>query len=381
MSSKRSAHRKKPKVVGGEGTAPSPQEWANMTPYGCFTVTAQDGQEVAFSVQDTAAVLPGGTSVGTQIPYHKYWVVKILAIRGRHPQSKRRARSNNAETPQIWVRVNWFYSRHEVSYKIKGFNPAHCSDYERIYSDHSEIISALTFDALAPVIKFREDDPQQEPIGNEDFFVRYYLKTSSAQCEIESYASSSAHGEEFPGCICGRPYDVKDANPLHVMHMCPRPHCRRFYHSSCLLEHGYWITMTDPLIRVPCTESPYADKSPSTPKYKLRSSSSFRSPSSCRSPSSSEVVALLPFNLLLLAGQPIVRGAGLPSLSITGNARDVVYARSVVSAALQGGPVPNAWEDSVDLIASVVDGSLPLLKLEDTDKLLTLTCPNCSAPV
>ncbi|KAJ6543872.1 hypothetical protein B0H19DRAFT_1168742 [Mycena capillaripes] len=367
--------RKRPKTVGG---APSPHEWAKMKPYGAFSVTDAEGQPFIFSLGDTAAVLPGGTKVGTQLPAHKYWVVKILAIRGRRESSKRKkARSNTAvQTPAIWVKVNWFYSPEEASesFKIEGFDPSHCSEFERIYSDHNELISALTFDALVPVIKYREDDPDQDPISSEVFFCRYFLHTSSTQgAEIQSYASStSLPTDEFMGCICGSPYNLKDTDPLHVMNMCPRSHCRRFYHSSCLLQYGHWGIMIHPNIRLSCT--PDADNclvsspsKPEHPSYKATGCSSWD--------------VQLPPNLLLLAAQPIVRGAALPALGITGNSRDVVYARRILNAALQGTAVPDSWEDEVDFAASVVTSPLPVLQLEETGEALVFACPNCSGPI
>ncbi|KAF7330811.1 Efflux pump FUS6 [Mycena venus] len=70
------------------GGAPGPDEWANMIPYGRFSVPDNEGQKVFFNVGDTAAVLPGNVQVGTNLPAHKYWLVKIAAIRGRLPSRK-----------------------------------------------------------------------------------------------------------------------------------------------------------------------------------------------------------------------------------------------------------------------------------------------------
>ncbi|KAJ7098352.1 hypothetical protein C8R44DRAFT_811413 [Mycena epipterygia] len=216
------------RAPGGDTSAPKPKEWKTMTQYGSFTVVDDEGQDHTFKLGDTAAVLPGRTKVGSQIPAHRYWLVKIIEIRGRSPSHK---------TSEIWVLIRWYYSPKEVSCRIEGFNPSHCSKFERIYSDHSEVVSALTFDGLVPIVKFREDDPDQKPIGEEDFFTRYFLKTSSKMCEIELF---SKNVQDPMGCICCGPYNLKSAASLDIQHMCPRPQCRRFYHSRCLLQHGHW---------------------------------------------------------------------------------------------------------------------------------------------
>ncbi|KAJ6501081.1 hypothetical protein C8R47DRAFT_1317141 [Mycena vitilis] len=341
---------------------PNAEEWVTMTPYGCLRAADQGGGEIVFSVGDTASVMPGRTKSEVRAPRapSNLWLVRILAIRGRQ-------RSSGAGV-EVWARINWYYSRQEVSHKIKGFNSSHCSEYERIYSDHSEIISALVLDAVVPVSKFREDDATQAPVGAEEFFCRYFLQTSSHPCQMWSYASSpSTHQEEFLGCICGSTYDLNDADPLRVMHMCPRPHCRRFHHSSCLLECGHWCAASDPATR-PATfpEGPFVSE------Y-----------FTCKhlSPSPNVLHTRIPSSLLAIASQPIVRGAALHNQGITGNSRDVLYARDIVSSALGGVAPPDTWEDAVDANASVVDCHLPRIQLEGTGEGLVLTCPDCSFPI
>ncbi|KAJ7265869.1 hypothetical protein B0H12DRAFT_173833 [Mycena haematopus] len=326
--------KKEGKIPAGDTTAPTHDEWESMTPYGSFSVPDDQGHPVLFVVGQTAAILPRQTRVGTQLPLQKYWFAKILAIRVRTQPSKR-ARSRRkqvriqVQAPDVWVQINWFYSPTEVSYRIERFNPRHCSEFERIYSDHSDIISALTFEAPAPVIKFREDNPDQSHIPEGEFFSRYFLKTTSKQYEIY-VMHSSMHPDDL--CLCQCPYNVRDSDPLRVMHMCPRPNCRRFYHRSCLLEHGYWGPTTDPLLRLSC--SPDTDQFP--PQFMRCKAYSIGFPS----PKTTDVH--LPPNLLTLAAQPIIRGAALPNLGITGNSREVVYARRLVYAACQGTAVPVA---------------------------------------
>ncbi|KAJ7487225.1 hypothetical protein B0H11DRAFT_1114111 [Mycena galericulata] len=387
-------------------TTPTPAEWAGMIPYGAFVVTDAEGNDHIFKLGDNAAVLPAGTKVGTLLPSHEYWIARILAIRerntGHFPSKKRKRKSEQTkvttivvlllfsvvdkepQSPDIWVQIRWFYSPKEVP-RIPGFNESHCSRFERIYSDHSEIISALTFDALTQVIRFREDDPDQVPIGDEEFFTRYFLQTSSFPGEISSYVlRTSTHLAESMGCICGGPYNLNDKSPLHIMHMCPRPHCRKSYHSSCLLEHGYWTILTHPLIRLAC--SPDTDHtpafSPGNHEHPIRPRSV---DASCTARSTPP--PRLPDDLLTLAAQPIVRGAALPALGLTGNCRAVVLARRIVYAALQpenATPVPRAWKESVinlDLDAAIVHRHLPALKREETGEDLVFVCPNCYGPI
>ncbi|KAJ7768706.1 hypothetical protein DFH07DRAFT_807700 [Mycena maculata] len=376
---------------GGDPNAPGPDEWADMEPYGSFTITDDDGREHVFKLGETAAVLPGGTKVGAQIPLEKYWIVRILGIRRRKFVQNRTKKLKTAcskaqsQTPEFWVNVHWYYSPKEVKEKIRGFTVPHCSKYERIYSDHSELISPLTFDALVPVMKFREDNPDQEPIFDEQFFTRYFLKTSSDPGELSTYTmGSSTRLQDSVGCLCGGPYDLNDKSPLHVMYMCPRPHCRRFYHLCCLLELGHWTPMTHPLIRLSC--SPDTDDIPFETPCTLTAERPPQKTSDAMGSSSScivdELVTRLPKDLITLAAQSIVRGAALPNLGITGNCRDVVSARRIVYAAiLKGTPAVNEWEERLDVDAAIVESDLPVLQHEDTGKAVVLMCPNCHGPI
>ncbi|KAK7061334.1 hypothetical protein R3P38DRAFT_2828920 [Favolaschia claudopus] len=368
------SRQKKRKPTARARTVPTVEEFAALEPYGHFSVTDDNGEEVRFSLGDTAAVLPHHIAVGTQLPPHKYWVVKILAIGVRHPRPQRKkARLNTIQQqiPEVWVKINWFYSPTEISYKIQGFHASHCSNFERIYSDHSDIVSALTFEALAPTTRFREDDPDQTPIPADEFFYRYFFKTSSPRYEIYVlHASTNSKGSEV-GCFCDCPYNIRDKSPLRIMHMCPRPSCRRFYHRDCLLEHGHWGPTTDPLVHLAC--SPDSDLLPSKfVEAKPRSKK-------CRA--SQHIEPEIPSSLLRLAAQPIVRGAALPALGIVGNAKDVVYARRLVYSAWQGTTVPHTWQDSVDVTTSMVDSVLTPIQLEETGQECALACPKCGGPI
>ncbi|KAJ7481769.1 hypothetical protein FB451DRAFT_136965 [Mycena latifolia] len=393
--------------LGSDAFSPTLKEWSTMQPFGSFLVEDADGNYNKFTLGDRATILPGGIKVGKPLDLHRFWVVKILAIRGRPcvgsaprktakakmkgclPQIDQLTASSNPfqlQDPDVWVKIRWYYSPKEVSYRIPGFTDSHCSKYERIYSDHSEVVSARTFNEVVSVAKFREDDPDQAFIDNDDFFTRYFLKTSSKRFEIESYSlKTSTHLSDSVGCICGGPYNIKNKASLQVMYMCPRPHCRRFYHSACLLQSGHWTQMTHPLIRLSC--SPDTDELPvllSCPSIRQHPKSDSVG---CFGPvpeAIDEFDPQLPENLLKLAAQPIVRGAALHALGFAGNSRAVVSARRFVYAAIQKGvSVPDGWENNLglDLDAAMVEASLPALKLADTGDPLVLMCPNCSGPI
>ncbi|KAJ7443963.1 hypothetical protein B0H11DRAFT_2090442 [Mycena galericulata] len=376
--------------VGGDPAAPRPAEWARMEQYGSFTITDDEGRDTIFKLGDTATVVPAGTKFGVDIPAHKYWVVRIAAIRGRnpfegHPKSRKAPSQAKAQLriPEYWVKINWYYSPTEVAYKIKGFAASHCSKYERIYSDHSELVSPSTFNALVPVIKFREDNPEQEPIFDEEFFVRYFLTTSVNPGGLSNYAlETSTHLQDSVGCICGCPYDLKAKTSLHIMHMCPRPHCRRFYHSCCLRDHGHWAVMTDRFIRL--LSSPDTDDDPFPSRSVSGHSTRKADPTSCSSMKIAldKIIPQLPENLLRLAGQPIVRGAAISGLGITGNCRSVVFARRVVYAAIREEISDfDGWEEGIDSHEIVADSDLPALRHEDTGQVVVFTCPKCSGPI
>ncbi|KAJ7076449.1 hypothetical protein B0H15DRAFT_955617 [Mycena belliarum] len=373
---KRKVAKKDDVRTGSDPASPTVKEWATMKPFGSFVVEDADGNENVFALGDRAVVLPGGKK---KLAPHQYWVARIIAIRGKDcPDSKKPARLGKAKilVPEFWVQVRWYYSPSEVAYRVKGFKESHCSRYERIYSDHSEVVSALTFDDTVSVAKFREDDPDQLPIGADEFFTRYRLNTRTL--EIESY--SLAPLADTAGC-CEAPYSLRDKVSLHIMHMCPRPCCRRFYHSACLLAAGHWAPLTHPLLLL--ASSPDTDAHPATTSASKRK----RKPDASTCPISLlEAVAAhvppLPEPLLALAAQPIVRSAALRGLNFTGNSRAVAAARRIVYAVLQKGyAVPDGWAEDLDVDAAMVDSCMPALLLEGTGEPLVLTCPNCSGPI
>ncbi|KAJ7242017.1 hypothetical protein C8J57DRAFT_1368103 [Mycena rebaudengoi] len=387
---KNKKRRRQTQDEGKDPVAPTPDEWQIMKPCRTFTAEIQgDPDGVVFRVGDTAAILPAGTIVGTVVPLENYWIAKIMEIRqisyvDDTPKRSQSPHSSKCEPrdAHTWVRVIWFYSPSEIPRQVKLFDAGHCSPYERIWSDHSQIISSTTFDCAVPVMKFREDDPDQKPIGDREFFTRYFLQTSTSSFNLMTCTlKTSAHLEGSAGCLCGRPYDLTANSSMRVMHFCPRPHCRRSYHTSCLLENGSWGHKSHPLICL--SSSPDIDEIPTFAPHILApdepSEKGTLLTKDCCLP---DTIPLFPDGLLNLASQPIVRG--LASLGIAGNTAAVVAARRLVYTALKSGrPVPEDWAANMpmDVQLAIVEDSLPVLQLDETGEPLILTCPNCTGPI
>ncbi|CAK5263292.1 unnamed protein product [Mycena citricolor] len=197
------------------------------------------------------------------------------------------------------------------------------------------------------------------------------MKTAVRPLELLQFSLKTSGEDQSPitGCFCGAPYDVKSRVLSNVMHMCPRPRCRRVYHQSCLLERQHYLEMTNPLARL--LVSPDCNEPVTLPAFSDRKRRAYLS----------AAWTDIPEDLVLLASKPMVRGgAALPGLGITGNARDVAYARRTIYAALSDGhKVPERWEESVDLEHSLVSG-LPLISRNGTNEM-TLVCPCCAAAI
>ncbi|KAF7290749.1 BAH domain-containing protein [Mycena indigotica] len=372
--------RKKAEAAGGDPDAPGAEEWERMQVFGRFVVTDGQGQEHTFRVGDTAAILPASTPPGVKIAPHEYWVVKIKAIRGRlrlsKPDGERHSKRRKLEEScplDVWVQIQWYYSPQEVAHLVKGFHPSHCSLYERIYSNHSETISAETFEGRISVRKFHETNPAQPPIEPDEFFCRYFLDVSKGQISLYvpkpniwkapalSRRPSSRIGAIPLGCICDGPYNLQDADPLWVMQMCARPTCSRFFHRRCLMENGWWIRKGEekqPL----ATVSEDGDVSPPTGRDQV-----------------------IPTALLCLAALPLVRGAtittGFPRVGIEGTGHFVMAAQQLVSEYMEG----CQWEAvlgidtaAIEELSAVAD---PLIIQQKTGAEVTMICPGCRGAI
>ncbi|KAJ7456380.1 hypothetical protein B0H11DRAFT_2244068 [Mycena galericulata] len=113
----------------------------------------------------------------------KYWVAKIKAIR------------SNSQG-DVWVDINWYYAANDNSMlhslDLKHSDTANYSQYlqrdpskyERLYSNHSDIISALTFECVVPMTNSLELEhfPIQglpSASNGSGIFCRYFLDTQN----------------------------------------------------------------------------------------------------------------------------------------------------------------------------------------------------------
>ncbi|KAJ7504148.1 hypothetical protein B0H11DRAFT_1980974 [Mycena galericulata] len=292
---------------------PTGSDWEALEQLGSFIIGKETGEEEKFCLNDTVTVVPPGTrlkSKNSPLEVEQLWIAKIKEIRVD-------------VDGQVWVKVNWYYSPSDVREHMPSFDVSRCSKYERIYSHHSEVISAFTLYRPLPMVDFLEDDPDQVPILSNQFFCRSYFDTKTfrvhryvcdAGMQWNSSTPKSSGSSESRLCICGESYNPDDKDTTKEMHWCPRPRCRRAYHRSCL-EDGHHIRLTssdESIIHLRLASSADTDHSVALPHDRT--------------------LLQLPLNLLVLAAQPIVRGG---AHGVAGNVAVVVHARRLVHAAIQ----------------------------------------------
>jgi hypothetical protein len=144
---------------------------------------------------------------------------------------------------------------------------------------------------------------QQEPIPAECFYTRRAynslfgsVKVCMILTLIHLYHAKKRCRKpnvlENITCICGRPYNPDDSDP---MHLCPRFGCKRWYHQSCLHENGFISTKSSD-----DRTKDFLDIPPAR-------------------------VPRVPPDLLRIACTPIVRGG--PTHGVVGNVKTVCEAR------------------------------------------------------
>ncbi|KAJ7216427.1 hypothetical protein GGX14DRAFT_518118 [Mycena pura] len=314
----------------GERMAPHGAAWDGMVQKGSFTLTNEDGDELRVKLNDVAAICPQGMSPEEDMALDQYWMGKVHDIRST-PDGKVRFQwkdgtvgsYSSATSRQVWVQINWYYSPRDINEKIQTFNPSHCAKQERIYSHHSDIVSAFTFNDIVRMVDFLEDDPQQAPILRDAFFCRYFFDAYPSALAVHQYTLCDVHGAsnarktlEMSTCIiCDEPYNPDDSDPDRVMHWCPRLQCCRGYHRGCLIDnacHGVSASR-DAVIRARLANTADTDTLFVLPDTRTMSS-------------------VIPAQLMHLAAQPIMRGG---THGVAGNVAAVVRARRVVHIALQ----------------------------------------------
>ena len=94
-----------------------------------------------------------------------------------------------------------------------------------------------------------------------------------------------------------------------------------------------------------------------------------------------EVLSTLPSDLLKVAQQPLVRGGAFAAGGVAGNIGAVTRARRIVYQVLEGGEVPDDWEEILfgeDGEASV---SNAIVKLMGGRTVAPLLCPKCNSAI
>lgn len=90
----------------------------------------------------------------------------------------------------------------------------------------------------------------------------------------------------------------------------------------------------------------------------------------------------LPFDLLHIAEQPLVRGAAFTNGGVSGNIAFVTRARRVVYKSLQGELLPARWEDAIFVEGEGADLKNAIVKIGASRRPLPpFVCPNCKSAI
>jgi hypothetical protein len=343
MPRKRLTTKKKTKEYGGDPDAPTAEEWSKMVRYGSFIAYDEDKIQYRFTTGDIALILPYGKQHG--IEDWEYWVAKIKEIRTRDG------------TTDVWVRVQWYYSGEDVSSLVSSFDSSHCGRYERIFSDHMDLVPSLVFDGVTTVVKYNESNLSQVPVGKHQFYYRYILE----------YKRRTIIPKPRSTCFCDKPYAPEDKSAL--MHFCPRPSCCRAYHARCLEEKGFFTTGESHRGIALLASSPNSDSPVSLSEISSSQNLPKRSkPNSKRArpqKNPEELLAALPSDLVATAQQPIVKGAG----NIAGNILEVINARQIVYDAISGdAEALDNWDANNT-------------NIHTTKQMLPFFCPECGGAI
>ncbi|KAJ7701929.1 hypothetical protein B0H17DRAFT_1045131 [Mycena rosella] len=391
------SHKKKSKValqpLGHAKHAPTPDKWGKMIQYGTFQVTDEDEKEYGFSVDDVVRVLPNGRKVGDKLAIYDYWISRILDIRA-------------TKESDVWVQIEWFYSARDAAREVPTFDASRCGLYERLRSNHIDYVSSSVFDGSVTLRKYDETSLDQDAILEDDFYYRYTIDVANKEISPAPRAT----------CTCNLPYNPSDAAPDALMHFCPQPACRNYYHSGCITTKGAPpATERDRgfLLRDPDTgvylELDLMSSASEPPKKRRRPSASHGAPAPEGLPAQAQALLDgLPPVLVSAAAQPIVKGGAFPAGGVVGNITAVLTARRLVFEALRDGQkvtdgwqahMPDGWQALVDvrLGEGVSATRRPRVarwsagggfskgkgkaKTDDADEVLALECPGCGGPI
>ncbi|KAF9563811.1 hypothetical protein CPC08DRAFT_705723 [Agrocybe pediades] len=390
--------------------------WGTLKAYGTFIVPDPDGEEKEghkFARGNVVAILPSNVAPGEPIEPEDYWVAAIKDIR---------AKNNEDGTNQVYVQVEWYYSASDTASIIKSFDQLAIAAYERLPSDHRDILLPDSFNEVLSMHEFVENDPEQPYIPREAFYFRYTLDRKRRTTKPKPGSC---------GCTCVQPYNPNDTDPSHIMHFCPRPGCRRAFHQACLLKAGPVVDQTttnsasgsrpkrkvsqkssddaplpndralrllacspdtddevDLLSLIPLSVQVVSPNTPeSRPSKKRRGKESAIPPPpvSTRSQDSSRLtkaLSAIPADLLKIAQQPIVRGGAFVLGGVAGNVSFVTRARRLTYHILQGNDVPADWKDQIFPRESGCDIANALVKIPGSRKALpAVVCPFCQSAI
>ncbi|KAF7292719.1 BAH domain-containing protein [Mycena indigotica] len=393
--------------LGCEDMAPTIEEWRRMKVFETFELSDEDGKSYDFTAGDIALVVPNTRSVGEQMDDHEYWFCQIEEIRARH--------ADQISSDKVWAKIKWLYHPNELP-KVRGFDSSHCGEYEMIKSDHSDWVSSGVFEGIINVEAFDESNLEQSFIPDETYFFRYELAV-----EREKKKPPTITPMPQLTCICNQPYNPSDPSPGAVMHLCPQPTCRKYFHRHCVESTAVpGRSRIDYLLSNPDTGTPTLAQSPSTASSSGPTAKRRRTNGMLASKATLDVSGLPP-RLVQAAAQPIVRGAG-SGVGVAGNVRAVMTARrracnqlqsddaAEVEAQLTEGEqltweqaMPDGWEDAMvegwelpveheiaipnDSASAKLNGNgkrprgRPKKLVTNDNVLFTLTCPNCKGPI
>ncbi|PPQ79081.1 hypothetical protein CVT25_002306 [Psilocybe cyanescens] len=440
------ANAKKTKAKSKRTETVSDEKFATLKPFGSFVVSDPETKEgYKFMKEDNAAILPHGRDPEAGLDEEQYWIGKIKDIR---------AEIHDDGSNTVWARVQWFYSGTDVASVVKSFDESAIGKYEKVFSDHFDYVGPEAFNAVVPMAKFNENDPEPPFIAWDRFFRRYNFEYKTRTLKPKPGSSS---------CTCKLPYNPNDTDPSSLMHFCPRPSCRKAYHHNCLLaakskeSSTTLISPSSPQITV--SNSPRKHKratrsslnsisvksipdaseqnlAPDNPTF----SRSFRLlacspdtddnvdlqsliPLTVQSPAKlddeaeesdappplkkkrkgrgftakkrapaapprwptrtlADTLGELPFDLLHVAEQPLVRGAAFANGGVSGNIAFVTRARRLVYKLLQGEPLPARWEDVVFVEGQGADLKNAIVKIGASRKVLPpFVCPSCKSAI
>ncbi|KAL1748294.1 hypothetical protein HDZ31DRAFT_30113 [Schizophyllum fasciatum] len=379
-------------VVTADPEGPTPGEWRRMKINTKLVVADDDKKCHDFHVGDFVQVLPEDATQDDipELEWSQFWVGCIREMRSR--------KKEGMMDSEAWVQVQWLYSPDDVSTlrakEIKARlkkpyqNVSRFSPYERFWSSHKDVISALCLNDVIRVYDFREADVDAPPIPPETIFIRYNLDTHTGHFS----PASTSRNKAAHNCACGTPYNTGD--PSERLRFCPRPACRRAYHESCLDPYptaGFADTRALFLTSHPHKNRPVdmrgepRDMPPQSSggkgKGKGRGKGAIKASAiyDAEGQETQEVAELLPERLLSLAGRPIVRGGGRGG-GVAGNVHAVCRARLKVYEIASTGLPDDDWEDEfVDALAE--DDALIEEEEEGEGELTVYQCPRCVGPI